>query len=179
VIENMSFPMRGLILGLSLATVGWGQTADEYHVKAAFLFNFAKFVEWPPQAFKSPSDPIAICVVGKDPFGDALEQAVNGRTAQGRSFTLRQLTDAHQAAGCQILFVSSSERKRLPSILREIKTSGVLAVGESDNFTAEGGVVNFRIEGGTVRIQINVEAAAQQQLHISSKLLGLAEIVRK
>lgn len=168
-----------MTLGLLLATVACGQTSEEYRVKAAFLFNFAKFVEWPPQAFKSAGDPIAICVVGKDPFGGALDQAVSGQTVQGKSFSVRQLTDVQQIATCHIVFVSSSERKRLPSILHEIKTSGVLTVGECDNFTAEGGVVNFRIAEGTVRIQINVDAAAQQQLHISSKLLSLAEIVRK
>jgi hypothetical protein len=135
-------------------------------------------VEWPPQVFKSAADPIAICVMGKDPFAGALDQAVNGRTVQGKSFAVRQLVDIQQMGTCQIVFVSSSERKRLPSIL-QTKAPGVLTVGECDNFTAEGGIVNFRIEDGTVRIQINVDAAAQQQLRISSKLLSLAEIVRK
>jgi hypothetical protein len=170
---------KAMILWLLLATAGWGQASEEYRVKAAFLFNFAKFVEWPPQTFKSSGDPIAICVVGKDPFAGVLDQAVNGQTAQGRSFSVRVLADVQRAGTCQIVFVSSSERKRLPAILHEIKAPGVLTVGECDNFTAEGGVVNFRIEDGTVRIQINVDAAAQQQLHISSKLLSLAEIVRK
>jgi hypothetical protein len=175
----MSFWVKRMILGLLLATAGWGQSSEEYRVKAAFLFNFAKFVEWPPQTFKNRGDPIAICVLGKDPFGGALDQAVSGQTVQGKSFSVRQLVDAQQIGTCQIVFVSSSERKRLPSIFHEIKTSGVLTVGECDNFTAEGGVANFRIEEGTIRIQINVDAAAQQQLHISSKLLSLAEIVRK
>ena len=87
--------------------------ADEYRVKAAFLYNFAKFVEWPPQAFKSPSDPIVIGVLGKNPFGDALADEVAGKTLGGRAFQVREVTDAQQASGCQIVFVSSSERKRL------------------------------------------------------------------
>jgi hypothetical protein len=175
----MNFPARGMIVGVLLATAVWAQTADEYRLKAAFLFNFAKFVDWPPGAFKTAGDPISICIVGKNPFGGALDQAVNGQAVQGKSFSIRQITDVHQMRGCHIIFVSSSERKRLPAIFSEIKTLGVLTVGECDNFAAEGGVVNFRIEEGTVRIQINVDAAALQQLHISSKLLSLAEIVRK
>jgi hypothetical protein len=168
-----------MILGVLLATLVCAQTTEEYRVKAAFLYNFAKFVDWPPQAFKSAGDPIAICIVGKDPFGGALEQAVHGQAVKGRSFAVRPLADMQQMGLCHILFVSSSERKRLPSIFREIKTPGVLTVGECDNFAAEGGIVNFRIEEGSVRIQINADLAAQQQIHISSKLLGVAEIVKK
>jgi len=179
VTENMSVLAKATILCFLLATAGWGQMSEEYRVKAAFLFNFAKFVEWPPQVFKSAGDPIAICVVGKDPFAGALDQTVSGQTVLGKSFSVRQLVDLQQIGTCQIVFVGSSERKRLPAIFHEIKTLGVLTVGECDNFTAEGGIVNFQIADGTVRIQINVNAAAQQQIHISSKLLSLAEIVRK
>jgi hypothetical protein len=186
----MSVRAERLAVGVLLAVAAWGQAKEEYRVKAAFLYNFAKFVDWPPQAFKSGGDPISICILGKDPFGGALEQAVHGQVVQGRPFSVRQVADgssevhpdvhAEQWMGaCHILFVSSSERKRLASVFREIKTTGVLTVGESDNFTAEGGIVNFRIEEGSVRIQINVDAAAQQQIHISSKLLGVAEIVKK
>jgi hypothetical protein len=170
--------MGGIFLGL-LAGSASGETAEEYRVKAAFLFNFAKFVEWPPHTFKSVEDPILICIVGKNPFGDFLYQAVSGHTVQGKSFGVRQIAELPQMSGCNIVFVASSERKRLATIFHEIKTAGVLTVGESDNFTAEGGVINFRIEDGTVRLQINVDAAAQEQVRISSKLLGLAEIVHK
>jgi hypothetical protein len=166
------------MLVVLLATAASGQT-DEYRVKAAFLYNFAKFVEWPEQAFKSAADPIAICVVGKNPFGGALDQAVIGQAAQGKLFAIRQVSEASQMRTCHILFVSSSERKRLTQIFEGIKNCAVLTVGESDNFTAEGGMVNFRIEEGNIHLQINPDAAAQQQLHISSKLLGLAQVVRK
>ena len=155
-----------------------GQIADEYQVKAAFLYNFAKFVEWPPQAFKNPQDPIAICILGQNPFGDALEQTVRGKMIDTRTFSIRQVTDARQASACHILFVSSSERKRARSVLGELKSS-VLTVGEADGFTSDGGIVNFKIEEGRIQIQINVEAAEQEKLRISSKLLSLAQIVRK
>ncbi len=171
--------MPCLILAVWLAAAVLGQTVEEYRVKAAFLFNFAKFVSWPPEAFKSASDPIAICVVGKDPFDGALEQAVRGQTVEGKPFAVRQVTDGKQMGACHIAFMGASERKRLPAIFEEIKNSCVLTVGESDDFTGQGGVVNLRLEDGRVRIQINLEAAGQHHLRISSKLLGVAEIVRK
>jgi hypothetical protein len=162
-----------------LSTGARGQVTDEYRVKAAFLYNFAKFVEWPPQAFKTPSDPIVIGVLGKDPFGGALVEAVAGKVVGSRAFQVREMADAQQAVRCNILFVSSSERKRLGALFSQIPSTGILTVGESDNFNAEGGIVNFKIEAGTVRLQINVEAARRQQLHLSAKLLSLAQIVGK
>jgi hypothetical protein len=155
------------------------QPAEEYRVKAAFLYNFAKFTEWPAQAFKSASDLIVIGVLGKNPFGDALAEAVSGKILGGRAFQVREVTDAQQAAAYQIVFVSSSERKRLGPLFSRIGSAAVLTVGETDNFASEGGIINFKIEAGNVRFQINVEAARKHQLRISSKLLGLAEIVEK
>jgi len=168
-----------IALGLVLIAGARAQTTDEYMVKAAFLYNFAKFVEWPPHSFKSASDPIVIGVLGKNSFGDALTSVISGKTFEGRPFRVREVADAPQAAGCQILFISSSERKQLETLLRQIGNPGVLTVGETDNFTSDGGIVNFKIENGSVRLQINVAAARRQQLHISAKLLSLAEIVEK
>jgi hypothetical protein len=168
-----------LALGGFLSVAATAQTGDEYSVKAAFLYNFSKFVEWPPQAFKSPTDPLTICILGKNPFGDLVSQAVTGKVVQGRSFSVLQVTDVPQAGACHILFVSASENKRLPAILAETKSSCTLTVGETDDFTAQGGVISFKIEAGNVRFCINAGAAAKQQLHISSKLLSLAEVVRK
>jgi hypothetical protein len=169
----------GIALGALLALDAGAQVIDEYQVKAAFIYNFAKFVEWPPQAFKNPTDPIVICVLGQNPFGSALEQAVSGKEVEGKKFEVRQLSDEQQIAGCQILFVSSSERKRLHEIFGEIKASGVLTVGETDTFASEGGVINFKIDGGKVRLQVNVDAAEHSKLRISSKLLSLAQIVKR
>jgi hypothetical protein len=168
-----------IVLGVLFSAAACGQATDEYRVKAVFLYNFAKFVDWPPQAFKGPTDPIVIGVLGKNPFGDALVGTAAGKTMGGRGFQVREVTDAQQAAGCQILFITASERKRVPSLINQIGNAGILIVGETDSFTADGGVINFKIEGGSVRLQINVEAARRQQLHISAKLLSLAEIVGK
>jgi hypothetical protein len=175
----MSFWTKAMILGLLLATTVWAQKAEEYRVKAAFLFNFAKFVEWPAHAFKTSTDPIAICVVGQNLFGSALNDAVSGKTVDGRTFLVRQISGDQPTTGCQILFISSSERKRFHAILAEIKTTGVLTVGEAEDFAADGGIINFRIEAGRVCLQVNVDAADQARLRISSKLLSLAQIVKR
>lgn len=154
------------------------QSVDEYQVKAAFLYNFAKFVEWPPQAFKTPADPISICILGANPFGNALEQAVKGKAVEGRSFTVRQISDLNPCH-CHILFVTASERKHFRSKLGSLKASGVLTVGDSQGFAADGGIINLKLEDAKVRFEINVDAAVEEQLRISSKLLGLAQIVRR
>jgi hypothetical protein len=162
-----------------LAAAAHGQTTEEYRVKAAFLYNFAKFVEWPSQAFKGPADPIAICIVGKDPFGAALTQAVNGKSIEGKPFCIRIVSDAQQVSGCHILFVGGSEKKLQRPILEASHRISILTVGETEAFLADGGIVSFKIEAGRVRLQVSIDAAEQAGLSISSKLLSLAEIVGK
>lgn len=154
-----------------------GQSANEYQVKAAFLYNFAKFVEWPAQSFKGSDDPIAICTLGQNPFGSMLEDAVKGKTLEGRAFVVRTIPDVRQASGCRILFISSSEQKHLQLILESVKAPGILTVGETEGFAKNGGIINFKLEGGMVRFEINVGAAAKEGLQIRSNLLSLAEIV--
>jgi YfiR/HmsC-like len=168
-----------MLVSAALCAVTHGQTINEYELKAAFLYNFAKFVEWPPEAFKGPSEPIAICILGENPFGGALEQAVNGKLVDGRKFVIRQVTGPQQASRCHILFVCSPEQKRALSILGELKTAGSLTVGDTDGFASAGGVVNFMVERGKIRFQINLEAAEREKLRISSKLLNLAQIVKR
>ena len=117
-------------------------------MKAAFIYNFAKFVAWPEQMFKTSTDPIVICVLGQNPFGTALADVVSGKSVEGRAFVVRQLSGGQSPTGCQILFVSLSEQKRLRVLLEEIKTAAVLTVGETATFASEGGMINFVIEGG-------------------------------
>ena len=164
-----------LTLGLlAMATGVWAQAVDEYQVKAAFLYNFAKFVDWPPQSFRSAADPISICVFGVNPFGHSLEDAISGKSVGGRTFTVRPIAKMAQATGnCQILFIAGS-RKPPP----DTPIGGVLTVGDADGFAESGGVIGFRLDEGKVRLDVNVEAAEQRKLRISSKLLSLARIVR-
>ena len=150
---------------------------DEYQVKAVFLYNFTKFVEWPADAFKSPSEPVAICVLGQAPFGDSLEMAARGKATATRGVVIRVVDPLHLNQ-CHILFMSASERRRSASILGGLRTLSILTVGETDGFTAEGGVINLKLESQRVRIEINLDAAAQARLQISSKLLSLAQIVK-
>ena len=157
---------------------GGTQTIDEYQVKAAFLYNFAKFVEWPPEAFKTPQDPILICVLGHNPFGNALEEAIHGKSIAGRTFAYRQVSDAESASACQILFVGSAENKHFRSLLENLKPMGILTVGEAQGFAADGGVINFKLDDGRIHFEINVDAAEHEKLHISAKLLSLAQIVK-
>ena len=178
-IHRVVWLLAALVLGDFSGAAALGQAVDEYRVKAAFLYNFAKFVEWPPQAFPSASTPLAICVLGPNPFGRSLEEAVDGKIVDDRKLVVRQFADIRQVAGCHILFVSSPERKFLRAILADLRESGVLTVGETAGFTAEGGVITLQLEGDRVRFEINLDAAGRQKLLISSKLLSLARIVTK
>jgi hypothetical protein len=152
---------------------------DEYRLKAAFLYNFAKFVEWPPQTFKSLTDPIVICILGQNPFGNVLSETISGKVVGGRKFSVRQISDSESPNACPILFVSSSEGKRFRSIVSSLKGAGVLSVGEANGFTAEGGVINFKLDHNIIRLEINAAAAEAAQVRISSKLLSLADVVRR
>jgi len=152
---------------------------DEYQVKAAFLYNFAKFVEWPAGTFANSTDPIGICIVGQNPFGSELENMVQGKKVGDRGFTVRRLPDMQQASQCQILFIGASEWKRTRTLLDAVKSTGVLTVGESDDFTVLGGIISFRLDGPRVRIKVDLQMAEHARLRISSKLLSLAEIAKK
>jgi hypothetical protein len=152
---------------------------EEYRVKGAFLLNFAKFVEWPPQAFKSPSDPMSICILGVNPFTPALDAAARQIVVDGRSVTLQQIQEPQQARQCQVVFVSAAERKRVRALLDAVKGESVLTVGESDGFIAGGGVIEFRVEESKVRIDISEAAAKRAGLRISAKLLSLAQANKK
>jgi hypothetical protein len=179
-VEILSVSRLGLvaILGVTLVAGAKGQ-GNEYQVKAAFLYNFARFVEWPATSFSSPTAPIVICILGPNPFGQALDDAIHGKMLAGRPFAVRLISDLPPKYGCQILFVNSSDRKHFRSMVGSFKGGAILAVGDSPGFIDDGGIINFKLEGDKIRFEINVEAAEQAQLSISSKLLSLAQIVRK
>jgi hypothetical protein len=153
--------------------------AEEYQVKGAFLLNFTKFVDWPPQAFKEPGDPIAICILGENPFGPLLDRAARQTVVANRAVSVRQVADERQASQCQVVFMGASERKRWRAWLEALRGGSVLTVGESEGFLASGGVVNFKLEGDRVRIEISTAAADRAGLHISAKLLSLAQSEKK
>ncbi len=168
-----------VLAGASVTSALSAQAVGEYDLKAAFVYNFARFIEWPARAFKEPGDPIKVCILGENPFGHALDNALHGKLAGSRTFVVEQISDVRRANGCHILFVSASESKRVRAILEAVTSGcGVLTVGDLDGFAEQGGVVNFTLERGKIRFEINVAAAGQQGLRVSSKLLGVAKIVR-
>jgi hypothetical protein len=166
-----------LVAAAVLAASAMAQTVDEYRVKAAFVFNFAKFIQWPTEAFKKPDDPLVICVLGQDQMTNSLREAVNGNSIDGRPVTVRQVAAGQVSCACNILFVGSSAVKHFRAGPKE--PAGILTVGETSGFAADGGVINFKLEDGRVRFEINVAAAERQQLRISSKLLSLAQVVKR
>ncbi|MCU0786062.1 MAG: YfiR family protein [Verrucomicrobia bacterium] len=161
-----------------LVTFGIGRAQEaplsEYRLKAAFLFNFAKFVEWPPEAFVGPKSPMVIGVLGDNPFGTELEETVRNKVINERPVVVKVFQPPAAATNCHILFISTSEKKRLPEIFESLRRASVLTVGETDGFTETGGMINFVPEGNKMRFQINDEAARKAKLSISSKLLSLA-----
>ncbi len=153
------------------------QASLEYDVKAAFLLNFAKFVDWPPSAFAAPDSPIAICILGKDPFGRGLDDLIQGELVNGRRLTIRRIDRAPSPQACQIIFTQVTGKES-----SEILTGlgpGVLTVGEGDAFLRGGGIIAFLIENRRVRFAIDQKAAEAADLKLSSKLLAVARLVQK
>jgi hypothetical protein len=147
-------------------------------VKAAFLFNFAKFIEWPPGTFPSQTTPIQFCVLGNEPLSKTLRQIVDGKQIDGRTLQVLPLHAIESGRECQIVFVSSSEGRQEAALLKELGPAPVLTVGEMPNFAGEGGIINFAVINSHVTLEVNIDAAARAHLAISSKLLALAKITR-
>ena len=162
---------------LSPCNLPANSTAEEYTLKAAFLYNFAKFVEWPPDAFPTEKSPITFCVFGHDPFGKALDDAVQGKTINNREFLVRRVNELPALKACHLVFVSDTENKRLSEILKSLQGSSALVVGESEGFAANGGAIQFFLEDKKLRFSFNVDAVQRTRLKVSSKLLALAKIV--
>lgn len=146
----------------------------EYQIKAAFLFNFAKFVEWPPQAFPEPASPLVIGILGANVFGDNLEHTIQNKTINNHPLQFKTFDRVSEVTNCQVLFISASEESRFNNIIETLHGLNVLTVSESNHFLEAGGMVNFVLENNRVRFQINNQAAQKAGLKISSKLLSLA-----
>lgn len=146
----------------------------EYQIKAAFIYNFARFVDWPPQAFATANAPMVIGVLGENPFGDNLQQAINGKVVNGHPLQFRQFDSLSDALKCHVLFISQSEKKHLSKIIAKLKAAPILTIGETDGFIDAGGMIHLVLIQQKVRFQINNEAAKNAGLTMSSKLLSLA-----
>ena len=173
-----------LIMGLLVLTAGFcagtvlaQTTAKEYRIKAAFLFNFAHYVEWPPDAFKDANSPLNYCTIGDDPFEGVLDESLNAKSAGTHPLRVQHLRPSENFQGCQIVFIGANEKKRTTAILETLKQSPVLVVGESNHFIQQGGTVGFLSEENTVRFEVNLGAAQRARLNISATLLSVAKTV--
>ena len=165
-----------IAVALAVAKAGAQPVANEYQIKAAYLLNFARFVEWPADVLPAGS-PLSIVVVGEDPLGGALEEALRGKFANGHPIQLRRLHWNDPLKSHQIVFISVSEEPHLPEILRRLGRSSVLTVSDIDRFSLRGGVIEFRMVGNRVRFDIDRGPALRANLVLSSKLLGVARAV--
>ena len=184
-------PSRGRVLGILAAGLlflgpllppgGAGPAAPvlpEYQVKALFLLNFTKYVDWPPAAFSRADSPFVIGIIGDSDIRQELKKAIATRTVNGRSVALQELSNEHDWAACHIIFISSSENGRLADILNKLKSLPVLTVGETGEFLRNGGIICVAKKDNRIRLEISLEAARQAKVEISSKLLSVADTVQ-
>jgi YfiR/HmsC-like len=176
---------RALAMGVLILTVCFGfpaqisaQTVEESRVKAAYLYNFAKFVEWPSGVFRNPDDPTVICVVGDERISDVLEPAVSGKKANGRPVEARRPRSSDEFKSCHVLFIGFSDKERITQLLNRLQRSSVLTVGQSDQFIRLGGMINLALKNTTVELEIDPEASNAVGLKISSRLLVVARLVK-
>lgn len=162
-----------LATGMAMGVVQAAET-DEYTLKLAFIYNFAKFVEWPDS---DPKAPIVFCILGDDPFGHRVVN-IEERMVGERKILVRRNPGPEAIRQCHILFISSSEKQRLEQSLREVEGLSILTISDIPDFTRAGGMIGFKVSNDRIRFQVNLASARSSRLEISSKLLKLAESVR-
>jgi len=171
--------LASLVLALFLFTPAHAHAGppatSEYQVKAAFLYNFLKFVDWPSDGMSAPGT-ICLGVLGRDPFEGALDE-VQGKSAKGRKVVVVRYRTIEEAKGCDLLFISASEKGRLPQILKQLQNSRLLTVADQEGFCEAGGMINLVSIKNRVGFDVNVAAASRVRLKISSQLLKLARTV--
>ncbi len=167
--------MLAVTLGLLCSAVVEARTPHEYALKAAYIYRFSFFVEWPDSAFADSEAPLTIGVIGGDPFKETLDRTLVGKTMKGRKVTTRLFTSSTDYAYCHILYVADENRGRVKQTLDRIKGAPTLAIGETNDFLTDGGAVQFVARDERIRFRIDNAVARRSGLRISSKLLQLAE----
>jgi hypothetical protein len=174
--------MAALAIAWLLITASglWAQNSKptDYQVKAAYLYNFGRFVEWPDNA-PGKGDFFTVCVLGKDPFGPVLDKVLAGETIGGKSVVARRISTPQESSNCQILFLSSTEESRLNKIIEAMDKEAVLTVSDMPQFSEHGGMVQFVVEDKRVRFEVNLTAAQNAGLTLRSELLRVATVVKK
>lgn len=166
------------VLAISAPLPLAAQQPSEYEVKAAFLYNFTRFIDWPEEAFSSPDSPVVIGVLGEDPFDGALEAAIRGKKVGARPIHLRHARNVNELGNVHMLFVSRSESQILPRILRALRLRPVVTVSDIPEFTSSGGMIRFYMRGRRVAFEINTEATAEAGMRVSSRVLNVATLYR-
>ncbi|HEX4265735.1 MAG TPA: YfiR family protein [Verrucomicrobiae bacterium] len=162
-------------LAFSNPSAAEAQVSREYELKAVFLYNFAQFTDWPDGAFADEKTPIAIGILGTDPFGHALEDTVKGETVRGHPLRIEHYRHAEEIKTCHILFISPSEARHTNEIVKSLKGKPVLTVADSDGPSSAEAIIRFVVESNKVHFRINQQSANAANLVLSSKLLRVAE----
>jgi hypothetical protein len=167
------------VLGMGLMLLAGDASAalSEHRLKAVFLFNFTRFIEWPASAFAAADAPFVIGVFGRDPFGSDLDDVARGEMVDGRRLLVRRVQTVQDAAACQMLFIPQSEQASLDEILAALARSNTLTVSDLDGSAQRGAMIRLITDHDRIRLRINVDAARAAGLTISSKLLRASEIV--
>jgi hypothetical protein len=175
------FMLKGFCLGLcllALVPLKMPAQSKEYQVKAAFLFNFAQFVDWPGTVFTNTDTPFVIGILGNDPFGAALDATVQGETINNHKIIIERAHAVDDLKNCQLLFVSKSEKNHVTEILSALDSRPVLKVSEIEGFARQGGNINFYLDGSKVRFEVNPTVSERDGLKVSSQLLNLGKIIQ-
>ena len=172
-IKTVTIVAALVVAAAGAGTVDAQQASREYEIKAAVLVNFVRLTQWPEGDTKSHR---TICVLGENPFGNAL-QALDGKSAGGGTIETRADVKISEAGGCNVLFISSSKARELPSVLESLEGSSVLTVAETQGFAEAGGMVGMRIDRNKISLELNVAAVQHAGLYVSSQLLQLAKVV--
>ena len=171
--------MRFIAIALLSAVCAASHAADhplEYQVKAAFVYNFARFVTWPASRFPRPEAPVELCVLGSQGFSDSLEESVAGKTVGSRPLHVKRVEQARELVDCHIAYVMMDSNAQTERVLSQIAGHSVLTVYEASSTLADG-VVRFYLADGRVRFEINAAEAEREKLQVSSKLLAVAKVV--
>ena len=167
----------GGIAGTSVS-IAEGPLFSEYQVKAAFLINFPKYADWPAEAFAETNSPIVIAVLGETKVTEEIQKIIAGRTVNGREIVLKRLATGEESGVCHILFISAAEQHDSPNLFTQLKDTSVLTVGESNDFLERGGIINLVRRGQNIALEVNLTAASNARIKLSSQLLSVASVVK-
>jgi len=178
-ILTLVFLLTVVVSALPQPVAAASSVALERKVKAAFLYNFAKFTRWPNEAFAAEDSPFVFCIVRTDPFGESLEGMLSSRQVGGRSIVVKRGPDLESLGRCHLLFIGETENGKVVRHLRDASAQPVLTVGESKAFAEAGGMIRLVLEEKRVRFDINEKVASNAGLALSSQLLKLARHVNR